>query len=236
MKKFAYTLSVAVIVFIATALSSLAQSTENRQVAGFNRIASAGPFTVHVKIDGTESLKISNKPDVIKFIETVVEDGTLKIKFKDDLENGQGESDRPIDIYITAKSLSCLANTGSGSIDVDGNVTGNDVSIVLNGAGSIKSSVKSGNLQVIMSGAGRTNLSGTVDKAKVLINGAGEMNGRDLKTKDAAVTISGSANVYFSADNTVSANIIGSGSVYYSGTATIASSNVIGAGGVSKAN
>lgn len=236
MKKFAYTLLTVIIVFTATALPALAQSTESRQVAGFNCIALAGPFTVHVKIDGTESLKISSNPNIIKLIETVVEDSTLKIRFKDNLENGQGDSDHPIEIYVTAKSLSSLANTGSGSVDVDGNVTGSDVSIVLNGAGSIQSSVKSSNLKVIMSGAGRVYLSGTVDKAKVLINGAGDMNSRDLKTQDAAVIISGSANVHFSADKTVSANIVGSGSVLYSGNATVTDSHIIGAGGVSRAN
>ena len=236
MKKFAYTLLAVIIVFTAAAFPASAQSVESRSVSGFNSIAVAGPFTVRVKIDGTESLRISNKPDVIKFIETVVEDGILKIRFKDNLENGQGESDRPIEIYVTAKSLSSLTNTGSGSVKVDGSITGSNVSVVINGAGKIEASVQSGNLLVIISGAGRMQLSGAVDKAKVAINGAGEMNGRDLKTKDASVSISGSANVYFAAEKTVSANIIGSGSVLYSGNATVTDKNIIGSGGVSKAN
>jgi hypothetical protein len=236
MKKIAYT--ALVIMFAITSISSpaSAQPMESRYVSGFNRIASNGPFTIHVKIDGTESLYITNKPEVIKSIETVVEDSVLKIRFKNNMENRHGDSDRPVEIYITAKSIACLENTGSGFIDVDGEVVGNTVSIVLNGAGTIQSSVKTNNLQVIMSGAGHTNLSGTADNAKVSINGSGEMNGRNLKTKNASVTIGGSANVYFSADKTVSASIAGSGSVYYSGNAIITEKNVIGAGGISKTN
>lgn len=235
MKKFVFKLLAATVALAAT-LSASAQSVESRQVSGFSRIALSGAFTVHVSIDGSESLKISSKPDVIKFIETVVEDSTLKIRFKDNLKNGQGDSDRPIDIYITAKALSSLANTGSGSVKVDGTITGTVVRIVMNGAGKIESSVQSGNLLVIMSGAGRVQLRGTADKAKVAINGSGEMNGRNLKTENTSVTISGSANVYLSADKTVSANIEGPGSVYYSGNATVTDKNIIGTGGVSKVN
>ena len=234
MKKIAFTLSAIVMVFIAATLSASAQSIESRQVARFNHIGSTGPFTVHVKIDGTESLKISAQPDVIPFIETFVEDSILQIKFKDNLKDGQGDSDRPIDIYVTAKSLTSVANIGSGSVNVDGNVTGSDVRIVLDGAGTIQSSIKSGNLQVMMRGAGRVRLNGTADKAKIVIIGAGEMNSRNLKTKDASVVIKGAGNVYFGADKTVSANIVGAGSVYYSGNATVTDKYVNGAGGVSK--
>jgi len=63
---------------------------------------------VHVKIDGTESLKISSSADVIRVIETVVENGTRKVKFKDLLKNGEGDTNGPIDIYVTAKSLSSI--------------------------------------------------------------------------------------------------------------------------------
>ena len=59
-----------------------AQTEQTRAVSDFKCISSAGPFNVYVKIDGTESLKISAGSDIIDKIETVVEDGNLKIKFK----------------------------------------------------------------------------------------------------------------------------------------------------------
>lgn len=235
MKKIAHTLLVVMLVFTA-AFTASAQSEESRPVSGFNRIASGGPFNVHVKINGTESLRISSRADIIKLIETVVEDGTLKIKFRDHLRDGEGDSDGPIDIYVTAKSLSSLANAGSGSIKVDGTVTGSNVSVVLSGSGDIESAVRSENLRATISGSGSIKLNGSADEAKVVISGSGEMNGHDLKTKDATVTITGSGNAYFSADKTVSARIVGSGNVVYSGNATITDSRTVGSGSVSKAD
>jgi hypothetical protein len=235
MKRIAYTFFAAILVFAAT-LTASAQSGETRQVSGFHGIASSGPFDVHVNINGTESLKISASSKIINEIETVVEDGTLKIKFKHhDDWNHDGDYGR-IDIYVTAKSLSSLVNAGSGSIKVQGTVSGGDVNVVLSGSGDIETSVKSGNLHTTISGSGSIDINGSADEAKVTISGSGEVNGKDLKTNDASVTITGSGSAYFSADKTVSARIIGSGNVVYSGHATIAESKTIGSGSISKAD
>jgi hypothetical protein len=227
----------AVIALLLTAvLPALAQSEESRPVSGFNRIVSGEALHVHVKIDGTESLKISTRADIIKVIETVVKDGTLTIKFKDNLKDGEGNTDGPIDIYVTAKSLSSVVKDGSGSLDIDGTLTGSDVSVVLDGSGNIRSSVKTANLLVTLNGAGTVQLRGTADKATVNIDGPAKLDSRDLKIEDASAAITGAGEAYFSADKTVSAHINGSGGVVYSGNATVIDSKTVGSGGITKAD
>jgi hypothetical protein len=233
MKRIAYTFFAVILVFTAT-LTASAQSEETRQVSGFNSIASSGPFDVHVNINGTEGLKISASSKIINEIETVVEDGTLKIKFKHHDDWNHNDDHGQIDVYVTAKSLSSLANAGSGSIKVEGTVSGSDVNIVLSGSGDIQTAVKSGNLHATISGSGSIDLQGSADEAKVTISGSGEVKGKGLKTNNASVTITGSGSAYFNAEKTVSARIVGSGNVVYSGNATIAESKTIGSGSVSK--
>ena len=233
MKKIVHIIFAAALMFAAT-LKAAAQSEQTRQVSGFNNISSAGPFEVHVKIDGTESLKISANPNVINEIETGVEDGRLKIKFKHHDEWNHENYGR-IDVYISAKSLSSLSNAGSGSIKVEGALKGENVNISLSGSGDIVSSVKSGTLHANISGSGSIHLNGNSEDANVQIAGSGNMNGREFKTGAASVSIAGSGNAYFSADKTIKANIVGSGNVIYSGSATI-DSRTIGSGRVSKAN
>ncbi|MDR3694519.1 head GIN domain-containing protein [Mucilaginibacter sp.] len=233
MKRLTYTFCAVMLIIIAS-FNALAQSGESRQVSGFHSIASAGPFDVHVNINGTESLKISAGSEIIKEIETVVEDGTLKIKFK---HHHEWNSDNygKIDVYVTAKSLSSLVNSGSGSIRVEGAaVSGEEVNVVLNGSGDIESAVKSGNLHATISGSGSILLRGSSDETKVVISGSGEVKAKALKTNSASVVISGSGNAYFNADKTVSAHIVGSGNVVYSGNATITDSKTVGSGSVSK--
>ena len=235
MKRIAYTLLAVIAVFIAATLPASAQSEESRQVSGFNRIVAGEVLFVHVKIDGTESLKISTRADIIKLIETTVVDGTLTIKFKDNLKNGEGNTDGPLDVFVTAKSLSSIAKEGSGSLDVDGTLTGRDVNIALNGSGNIRAAVKSENLKVTLNLSGYVHLRGAADNAKIIIDGPGKVDGYDLKTKDASVKITGAGSAYFSADKTVSAHIVGAGGVVYSGNAIVTDSKIVGAGTVSKA-
>jgi len=234
MKRIAYSVLTAIL-FIAAATKVSAQSEQTRQVSGFNSIASGGPFDVHVKIDGTESLKIKAASDIIDEIETKVESGKLEIRFKHHNDWNHENTGR-IDIYVTAKSLSGVANAGSGSIKIDGVVNGENVKLTLSGSGDITSSVKSGDLHISISGSGSIHLNGGAEEAKISIAGSGELMGKELKTKSASISIAGSGSAYLSADNTISANIIGSGNVVYSGNATISDARTIGSGRISKAN
>lgn len=205
------------VLLVATLLVS-AQSVETRHVSNFTGIASEGPFNVHVKIDGTEGVKLSSELDVIKVIETVVKNGTLIIKFKDDLHNGEGNTSGPIDIYVSAKTLSSLVKTGSGSISVDdGNLTGNAVRIVITGSGNITSSVKSESLNVVITGSGTVALKGTTNKGETTINGPGLLNSKHLEIKEASVLINGSGSAYLTADNSLLTRVNGTGNIIYSG-------------------
>lgn len=235
MKTIVYTLLAVIIVFTTTTLPAAAQSEENRNVSGFNRVVSEVPYDVEVKIGATEGVKILASPDIIKLIGTIVEDGTLKIKFKRPLKSGEGNSESMVEIYVAASSLSSIVKIGAGYVNVDGALTGSDVSIILNGSGNIRSALKSKNLQVNITGAGTVSLSGTADESKIMISGPGKMDGHDLKTQIASATIKGAGNVYIGVEKTISANIVGSGNVFYSGSATVTDSKVVGSGSISKA-
>ena len=234
MKRITYGIFAAMLVIAAT-LKASAQSEETRHVSGFNSLTSSGPFDVHVNINGTESLKISANRDIISEIETVVEDGKLEIKFKHHNDWNHDHIGN-IDVYVTAKSLSSLVNAGSGSIKVEGVVSGSNVDVVLSGSGDIESAVKSERLHATISGSGSIHLKGSAEDTKVTITGSGEMQGKQLKTSSASVMIAGSGSAYFSADKTVSAHIVGSGSVVYSGNASVTDSKTVGSGSVSKAD
>ena len=116
MKRIALTIFAAVLL-VTNALKVSAQTEQTREVSGFNSISSSGPFNVHVKIDGTESLKISADEKILSEIETVVEDHKLEIKFKHRHGWGEYENIGKVDVYVTAKSLSGLANAGRVATD-----------------------------------------------------------------------------------------------------------------------
>src|ERR1700754_3649313 len=119
MKRIAFTF-LSLMLLTAVSFSALAQG-QKREVSGFTSVASAGPFSVHIKLDGTESLRLEADANIINDIETVVEHGTLKIKFKN--RDNQYHNPGKIDVYVTAKSLNGLINSGSGTMKVDGTIS-----------------------------------------------------------------------------------------------------------------
>jgi hypothetical protein len=165
----------------------------------------------------------------------VVENGTLKIKFKGH-DNERYNNIHKAEVYVTAKSLNALANAGSGSMAVEGVINANDFKIILSGSGSIRSSVKSEGLRAVISGSGSIKLDGRTANADVTITGSGQLEGRELKAESVKVMITGSGNVYLAAEKTITAHITGSGNVNYTGNATVVDSRYIGSGRVTKAD
>ncbi|HTD98599.1 MAG TPA: head GIN domain-containing protein [Mucilaginibacter sp.] len=232
MKRISFTL-LSLMLLAAVSFSALAQG-QKREVSGFTTVASAGPFSVHIKLDGTESLRLEADANVINDIETVVENSTLKIKFKnrDNQHNNPGK----IDVYVTAKSLNGLINSGSGTMKVDGTINASDFKVVLSGSGNVSTSVKSDELKAVISGSGSINLDGSTGGADMVVTGSGQIHGKGLKTQSAKIVITGSGDVYLIADKSVSAHITGSGSVVYSGNANVVDTRYTGSGRVTKAD
>lgn len=214
--------------------SVTAQQEQVRSVSGFNSIGNAGSFAVHVKINGSESLKIDGADaETLAKIETNVTGGNLEIRWKKGSEphhyNGR------IDIYVTAKSLSAISCAGSGSTDVDGALKGGNVDVTLSGSGSISSAIDAGKLGITISGSGAVRLKGKAGSADITISGSGKLSADGLATDVAEVEISGSGDTYITVNKTISASIVGSGNVHYSGTGAVSSVKTVGSGRVSRA-
>jgi hypothetical protein len=223
-------LFVAVLILAGVTLSASAKD-ETRSVSGFDAIASSGSFSVHVKIDGSETLSLSGPEDLLNQIETVVEHGTLKIKFKNEHWWSDNHNNERVDVYVTAKKLETLINSGSGSIKVEGTCTGGEIKVVLSGSGSISTAIKGEEVNATISGSGNINLDGSVRDASVAISGSGSLYGKNLHTSTCSVAISGSGNVSIEAEKQLSASLMGSGSVRYSGSASV-STTKMGSGSV----
>jgi hypothetical protein len=229
MKKSGYII-LSIILLSFTAINASAQG-QSRTVSHFNAVVSAGPFNVHIKINGNESVKVDADADVINDIETVVEGSTLKIRFKD--REYRHHNIHKAEVYVEARSLDELTNAGSGSIKVDGTIISDRFKAILTGSGNITTAIKADDLQAVISGSGSIKLSGSAGDANVVVTGSGEIEGKDLKANSVTATITGSGNIYIKADKSVIGRITGSGSVIYSGNASV-TSHTTGSGRVSK--
>ncbi|WP_345950540.1 head GIN domain-containing protein [Mucilaginibacter sp. PAMB04274] len=233
MKKFIYT-AIAILFMIAGQQASAQKTTaQSRPVSSFDKVASAGPFQVQVVLNGTESVRVTGDEDVLQYIETVVEKETLQIRLKKDIKWDRNIG--KVEVYVTAKSLNTLINSGSGSIKVDGTINTDHFKTVMSGSGSISTDIKTKDLHAVLSGSGFIKLSGSAQDASMVVTGSGQVLGKSLGTEKTSTVITGSGQVYVAADKHVSAHITGSGQVIYTGNAEVESRS-IGSGKVTKAN
>jgi hypothetical protein len=202
-------------------------------VSNFHAIASSGSFQIVVTMGNKESLTIDADESDAERIETLVQNGTLRIRLKRDAKNYNIPFKRKVNIYITAKKLDGLALSDSGNLEVKGILNSASVNIQVSGSGSVTTNVDTQSISLAISGSGNVNISGGTGSANIAVSGSGSVNAKDLKAKNSNIKIAGSGNVVLHTEESLVANLAGSGSVKYSGSPEL-QVNTIGSGKVSK--
>ena len=207
--------------------------TEERNVSGFKGISSSGSYDIKISMGNKESLKLEGDVETISDIETVVENGILKIRNKSKNSWDWRSSREKVTIYVNAKSLNSITLSGSGDISVTGIVKAEKLTNTLSGSGTIMLMADAGEYIGSISGSGKIIVSGKADQANVQLSGSGNFDGNSLKTADAEIAISGSGNATINAETTLNAKVSGSGNIRYSGSAKVSQSKS-GSGNIRK--
>jgi hypothetical protein len=206
---------------------------ETRKVTGFTGLSSSGSYNVIITMGNSESIRLDGEAEQIAEIETVVEEGTLKIRNKKRTGSWNNNWRGKVNIYVNAKSLKNITLSGSGDIDVKGTVKSTDLATTLSGSGSITLTLDATNYAATISGSGEINASGKADNAKINVNGSGDFDGNGLRTNVASAKVSGSGDISINADKALDAAMSGSGNIRYSGSANVKSTKS-GSGRITK--
>jgi hypothetical protein len=131
---------------------------------------------------------------------------------------------------LTVESLDSIEINGSG--DVDSTVSGDELSIDIEGSGDITvTGLDADSVEVSIDGAGDIVLEGDAASLAVAIDGSGDIDSENLEVRDATVSIGGSGEVDLFVTDTLAVDISGSGKVNFSGGATV-ESDISGSGDV----
>lgn len=206
---------------------------ENRTVAGFSGVSSAGNYSIFITMGNTESLRLEGKADVISEIETKVENGVLKISKKKSLNKKSWSSTERVNIYIEAKTLHSLAVVGSGDIEVAGLINATKLTNTISGSGNISLEMSAKNYVALISGSGEIEAKGKSENTSITIAGSGDFKGKELESDLANAKISGSGNIVLTVNKNLDALISGSGDIKYAGNPSVKYSKS-GSGNISK--
>jgi hypothetical protein len=195
--------------------------TETRALNNFTGVSSAVSGRVNYKIDPAYKVEIIAQRNILDAIETFADNGVLRIRFRNNVSVGSHED---ITVNLSSPSIYHLGLSGTGDIEVDGNVTTSHLDMDVSGAGNINvdNAVVSGEIDARISGSGNINIwSGSAINEDLRISGSGSMNMADVAAERAEINISGSGDMKVNLSQSINARISGSGSVLYRGNPAI---------------
>lgn len=205
-------------------------TTEQRAFSGANQVVLHDYGEMIITIGAQEGLILEGDKELLKSIETVVEDGTLHIRIRTGIFDKLGHalstslSRKPLRFRLSMKELSGLYIKGAGRVSVS-DVETQDMAISLQGAGSIQiRSLVAETLKVNFGGTGRIDIAGEVWGQSVLLTGAGSYNAPQLLSAKTNIEIRGAGKATVWAQDELQVAIRGVGSVDYYGTAELHSS------------
>ncbi|MGG7603293.1 head GIN domain-containing protein [Massilia sp. BKSP1R2A-1] len=198
-----------------------------RQVTHFTGLALEVPGKLELRMGDSEGVSIETDDNVLPLIETVVENGTLKIRPS---KRNLNLKTKNLKIVVNARQIERLALGGSGSIDAD-TLRAPRLDIDLGGSGDIQvRGLESDTLAVSLGGSGDFKAGeGRARKLSVSIGGSGTVDMGRVQSDSASVSVAGSGEATVWAKSELSMTIAGSGDVNYYGDPRL-SKSIVGSG------
>ncbi len=203
--------------------------TQARNVSGFTGNALGLPGRLELTQGDTESVLITADDNVLPEIESVVENATLKLRFR---ERALSTHRVRIQIKVTVRTLESLAVGGSGDIR-SGPLKAGKLTLAVSGSGDLGiASAAATSLVVNISGSGNAKMNGgSVETLNASIAGSGDLDAAKLATRRTSVNVAGSGDACVWASDSLAVNVAGSGSIAYYGDPKV-SRTVVGSGSV----
>lgn len=206
-------------------------ATEKRAVSDFDAVAQDGSIDLLVRQTGKEAVEINAEDNLLPLIETVVENRTLKVRFK------RGESvrsHRNIQVTVDVIKLNAVAMAGSGDVQIEG-VKTPALKVALSGSSDAKlRKLETDALEIRISGSGDVAADGSAKQVKLSIAGSGDAQLADLVADDVSVRIAGSGDASVTANKSLDVSVAGSGDVVYGGKVVAVKSSMAGSGSISR--
>ena len=187
------------------------KTTETRQVAPFRSIDASGSIDVDVVPGNASTIRVIAGKNVIDHVETDSSGGVLHLSIRD---RGIVIGPDPYDdarVEVSSAALEGVSVHGSSDL-VLGHLSGDELSVAIEGSGDIEAA-------------------GSVGHLVATIEGSGDADLRDLEARTATVTIEGSGDAKVNVKDQLDVTVHGSGDVSYRGNPRI-SQSVAGSGDI----
>jgi len=203
---------------------------QSRELGHFTALATSLGGNVEIRLGNTESVSIETDDNLQSQIETVVENGTLRIRpIKRDLKL----EPHTLKVVVQARTVEHISVGGSAAVEAD-RLHGQKLEFDIGGSGMINArNLESQSVSVSLGGSGSMKVSGNTEQLQVSIGGSGRVQAGQLASRDATISIGGSGQATVWARQSLNLSIGGSGDIAYYGDPQLTKS-IHGSGSVKR--
>jgi hypothetical protein len=205
-------------------------STETRTVTeAFTKLEISGGYKVILKQDSTNKITITADDNILKYIKTKNDDGTLKIFTHKNICDGGDMT-----VTIGVKNLDEIRASGATELSADGKLVCKDIAFHLSGMSKIDLDLNAANVSVESSGTGELNLRGQASTNHVETSGMIQLHAFDFVVSDYEITTSGASHCEVNVLHSLHVSTSGASEIKYKGTPTDVTNDKSGASSLDK--
>ncbi|MCP9750776.1 head GIN domain-containing protein [Ferruginibacter sp. HRS2-29] len=206
--------------------------TQKRSATGFTKLSVSSGIEVELR-KGPGSVTVEADDNLMEFIETEVENGTLKIGIKDHTSL----HDVHIRVFVTANDISSIKASSAASVEVkDPLVSSGTVSLDASSAASITTSVEAPEVHMEASSASEIKVSGRTRNVNANSSSASTIKAFELLSENTVAEASSGSSIDVFASVSIEANASSGSDIDYKGAAAVVKKQESSGGSVSKEN
>jgi len=183
--------------------------TNERMVDDF--IAISINSSADVKLTQGKKTKVVVKTDenLQEKITAKVSDGLLTIDCKGNISRVT-----ELTVFVTIENLEMVRINGSGDLESEGVIRGNDLQILINGSGDVEMDLEMKHVTTNVNGSGDVELTGIQGNLELFVNGSGDFDAERVRLDQCNITVNGSGDVKLNGSaNDVTLNQSASGNI-----------------------
>ena len=182
---------------------------ESRTLSDFHAVKIIGSVDADITSGDSFSCRVKGDDNLVPLVETAVNNSTLEISLE-----GSYSTKSPLVVYIEIPVLEKAQIIGSGDMLI--------------------TDLKQDKIVMIISGSGDITALGKVGFLDARVSGSGDLSLKKLQANHANVTINGSGDAEVWADQSITAQVNGSGDIVYEGNPAEVNTQVNGSGDITK--
>ena len=205
-----------------------------RNVGNYDAIALAGWFDVEL-VDGNEGeITLKGESNLLEYVKTEVKDGRLVIKVEKGVNLKPSNWNSGIFVTVPVESINAVTLSGSGDIEGKTTLKSDNFKTRISGSGDISLDIEAETLEVSLSGSGEIDLDDKAKDLEINVSGSGDIDAYGLNADYVTATVSGSADVNVTANESIKAKVSGSGDISYRGNPKKIDTKSSGSGDISR--